>query len=1774
MNSHTNQQQQNQQQNTIQGSSKDFQGESMHSNQQNKQDPYDYQVDLGSIGGMQAQRSRANGQSENYNVHVQGDNNNYQSSMMENKKDELKSKQLIMVDRNVAHKRRSIENKDAIMAGSRPRELVSSVEFSTQNRQLIQGAKSAMSNYGSTTTATQGQTATNAQNVINNQNIKQINKNAKVERDPVMEQSQQQFQPGKQRSLAKSQSQNKLMLVSQEALMNKNNMMMQYQDIIYSQAEGGSNGQHQAQDKNSFYKDPVTGQNNNQIQDLLYKQHMQYSATGAMQGAQKGWRLKIINHNSLLSKMTSNTDCTLCNKTVAGGMISLSVLPNQCSALYCSKDDHHGMLIQNHLSKKYSSNREYYNLKIVNDLIYNENTHIVSIFKDYLILDDINEFLKRSYSQSETKGRLPKLCCFYEKYSQVFPNYVVLPESKYMFKNIQRKQKLIDEQYQLQEELAKKQHQTLLDEDKLFDTKFYNSYYSNMGDLSMSKKQYEDQAKQISVYAGKKQSTRIDQMKIEELVDRFLMKDSESNIQLLTSVALDFSGFTNSFINPSQHSMQRMSQEKTPNKSSQKPQNLQPISHTRANNQQAQTQLKHGSTKTLAQTGSTTNLNSNANNANTGGKKSLESSKKIQPQSSTGNLLTQNPNSQQPTKKQKNSFNNNQQTANQQQQKGAMPKLDSLKINQMPATNQDSNKNTPRIQKANAIANNILSNQDFNSQKPVIQTSPGTKEAIDNYLHNCNLDMQEELLLRSGQKMQIDPHFQTQKLNVGPLLSPSNQNANNLLESPQLKSPNGLNNINKNINQAGSSSSLLANQQHFQHSLNTNNNRQAMKSQCIIPTMQQITSMKKTTRLSNGNGNGGNSSSNIQASSINNNLNRQVNNNNNNNNNNQRKNISPMPVANNPQVQGTASRNQQVNTNSTQKSQKSQTTHTKYLSGGNDQYQKLLGLNPQTNINIQQNSYASNYDTLNSHLIQSSSKKANILHQQRSKQELAQDIPQGTIYSQASHQKQNQPAILQQPDFNDHADNEAVTGEDCDDFGIADERFASPDGGIVFQTIDDNMNPIITQGRKSLEGAGFTAGKQTQQQMLLLTSSEDKLFSQSNNYDQIKKHLEQYITINPQTTQGNQGPSLPSNHTMTFDAQSQISNSKKYSANNLQSIEKYDEVKQSINSATISSGSQGNYQQQNSQEQSRNNATGQKPFESMKQKIRGVYDGGNQNTEPPSVQSANKTPNKSSTHSKKSTAHLHAGSNNNIVSGQQNMGIQNNRMSIESNNFLMMAQNANNQGGVPLSSTSANGRQLSFSQTSFTNNANNYRSITNLQQRKGSNINTKELSIESKRLSGQHRQSFKDLSQQSQQQVQTTITDQNKIIKRSATGKNLNLQDGNAHSQTFGQFQSNFGSGNLSNPTFISQQNSNGKYQTAVQSHQQQNSANQLNALTQQQQQIQSAQAANTVRVMTPSYSLASLTKLISPTTTTSPLTMTVTVNGNNQAINRKQVVSKGKQSALGVHPQNYHPHNPAQQSNLTSSQSQNFLLSDKNSKLITSSTLSQKGIISSKASVKSSNMRQNNTASASQHPIQISNTISQKLGRHQISQQQNNQLSLQQVSQSQHTLQQTPRGAQLNPIGQLNQQIVVSQQQQIYENSQNLSCTVSTENNSSKSYKFIYIAAKAIESNKHPKFMRTIEEHSNSTTTNQGPTYNTMLSATLGNQRTGQTLANSISQAQLDTKSKQKIQTVVNSNQASIKRVSGNSQTLSQSASVSHFKSPSTQINSKKQLQGRYLHM
>lgn len=73
---------------------------------------------------------------------------------------------------------------------------------------------------------------------------------------------------------------------------------------------------------------------------------------------------------------------------------------------------------QMNLNRKYEfMYSKYKETRAINDLIYNEPMHCVSVFKDYLLLDDVNEFLKRPYTLGEQKQRLARLCEFYSAYS-------------------------------------------------------------------------------------------------------------------------------------------------------------------------------------------------------------------------------------------------------------------------------------------------------------------------------------------------------------------------------------------------------------------------------------------------------------------------------------------------------------------------------------------------------------------------------------------------------------------------------------------------------------------------------------------------------------------------------------------------------------------------------------------------------------------------------------------------------------------------------------------------------------------------------------------------------------------------------------------------------------------------------------------------------------------------------------------------------------------------------------------------------------------------------------------------------------------------------------------------------------------------------------------------------------------------------------------------------------------------------------------------------------
>ena len=104
---------------------------------------------------------------------------------------------------------------------------------------------------------------------------------------------------------------------------------------------------------------------------------------------------------------------------------------------------------------KYSNDKNFYNIKVINDIINNESTNLVAEFKDFLIYGDDTEFLHDNYNIAESKKYLPKIFDYYLKCSVIFPNYIVLPESKYIFKNIRKKQKLIDNQQEQEDKREK-----------------------------------------------------------------------------------------------------------------------------------------------------------------------------------------------------------------------------------------------------------------------------------------------------------------------------------------------------------------------------------------------------------------------------------------------------------------------------------------------------------------------------------------------------------------------------------------------------------------------------------------------------------------------------------------------------------------------------------------------------------------------------------------------------------------------------------------------------------------------------------------------------------------------------------------------------------------------------------------------------------------------------------------------------------------------------------------------------------------------------------------------------------------------------------------------------------------------------------------------------------------------------------------------------------------------------------------------------------------------
>ena len=114
-----------------------------------------------------------------------------------------------------------------------------------------------------------------------------------------------------------------------------------------------------------------------------------------------------------------------------------------------------------------------YNILIIENLMCNGRCHLVAVFKNYLIEDDKSEYLRRFYKKKELGPRLKKLFKYHQETSVIFPNYVPLSESKYLYNNVIKKQRVIDEQQsldKLRKENKNRKLSLIKKEDRMFNS--------------------------------------------------------------------------------------------------------------------------------------------------------------------------------------------------------------------------------------------------------------------------------------------------------------------------------------------------------------------------------------------------------------------------------------------------------------------------------------------------------------------------------------------------------------------------------------------------------------------------------------------------------------------------------------------------------------------------------------------------------------------------------------------------------------------------------------------------------------------------------------------------------------------------------------------------------------------------------------------------------------------------------------------------------------------------------------------------------------------------------------------------------------------------------------------------------------------------------------------------------------------------------------------------------------------------------------------------------
>ena len=133
------------------------------------------------------------------------------------------------------------------------------------------------------------------------------------------------------------------------------------------------------------------------------------------------------NYNKSVSSHSNNNIKEKSRKEISSQIVS-PIINNTNNAIKCSRKKNSNKITKpqkpknsrknilksfevqafNNISKKYNYTLDKYNLLCINHLLGNRSCRLVSIFKEKMITDYIDEFLKRKYSFKESKERIPK----------------------------------------------------------------------------------------------------------------------------------------------------------------------------------------------------------------------------------------------------------------------------------------------------------------------------------------------------------------------------------------------------------------------------------------------------------------------------------------------------------------------------------------------------------------------------------------------------------------------------------------------------------------------------------------------------------------------------------------------------------------------------------------------------------------------------------------------------------------------------------------------------------------------------------------------------------------------------------------------------------------------------------------------------------------------------------------------------------------------------------------------------------------------------------------------------------------------------------------------------------------------------------------------------------------------------------------------------------------------------------------------------------------------